>query len=1302
MISICIIALLMPAFQATITQSQDSLTPHIEILMIIPDMYGANYYLFRDHFENFGWNITLAGLTRSVRACPVYAAPLGCPRITVDSLLNEIEDITRYHAICIVSASKWTSSPPCKDLLESQQTLDLISTASQQGIVIAAWCNAVRVLAAADVINGKNVTGADEFKSEYTASGAIYHQRGVCPIIDGNIVTATAGQSYSLEACESVATAIERCKKQDGTSSDSTVYVREGVLNDHILWSYSIGTHANDAARCIYETADEGYLISGYTYQSGPHDVDIFLVKTDKDGLIQWTNTYGGDGREYGNCCIQTKDHNYLMVGFTTSYSSGFADKDVYILKVGQDGRVLYEKNYGGIDEDEGTSIVETIDGDFLICGYTKSFGAGDNDVFVLKIDADGNELWNHTIGGESSDRGNKIIRTYDGNFVIVGSTGSYGSGLRDYLLIKITTNGDILFRKTYGNQDNYEWALSVCETDDKGFLLVGYCDILFQELLDVYVIKTDYEGNYEWEELYGEGTFYDYGTSVVKHDDTFVIAGVTKSKTYGNDIYLLNIDDNGEKIFSQKIGDHSYDWAHCLIRTKDDTLVLAGSTKSTDEDHFDISLQKISLLDNTAPLTPDKPIGPIKGKTTKSYTYSTMTTDQEGDTIYYLFDWGDGTDSGWMGPYPSAVFCEATYIWDEPGEMSIRVKSKDAHDFQSAWSDPLNVSITKGKQRNQIIERLKEMRDQFLFKRSHILLKEHTGDDTPFFISSFIGGENTEGGWPRTITVIDDEGFLYLAGTTSSNDLPILNGYDISYNGGKDLFICKLSSDLKDIIASTYLGGISDDACYSIVLDAQNNVVIAATTTSSDYPMTVGYDTSHNGGLDIVVTKMSNDLSRLLASTFLGGNNNDMSPSILISKDHDIFIVGKTHSENFPVTSNVFDESFNGPNDVILSRFTNDLSVLYASSFLGIGCGDDYPSISQDSQENIYVSGTTSSSSYPTTPDAFDTMLNGDFGIYISKIDKNLHSLLASTIIEGGFGYNLIQGLDDTIYVTAHAGPHFPMVSSGYDTTFNGGLADAAIARLDSSLSNVISSTFLGGNGNDNSMGICIDDEYIYISGHTDSSDFPTTFNSFDPIFNGKDDAYISKMTNDLSTLISSTYLGGMNVDEGNHITIRNDFLLITGSTSSSDFPTTIQSFDPMYNGNSGSGSYWGGDIFISKILKTLVVAGSPPNIPIIQGKQHGRKNEIQIFSVSSIDPDGDDVFYKIDWGDTITSDWIGPYPSGEQVHIDHIWSKDGTYIIQIKAKDIDDMESERGHFKLNLPKKHTTDLRDIHFFFR
>ena len=187
---------------------------NVKMLLVLSHHYGANYYLNLDNFEKFGFDITTTATTLTVNACGAFAAPLGCPVVTVDILVTDITDITEYDCIAIMSASDAVSTAPHSDLLNCQYALDLINTANSEGIVLAAMCTGVRVLAAADVIEGVNVTGSQSYAYEYYYAGATYLGAQLPPVIDGNIVTCTRGMYFNNKNCNAVLTALENLQNQ--------------------------------------------------------------------------------------------------------------------------------------------------------------------------------------------------------------------------------------------------------------------------------------------------------------------------------------------------------------------------------------------------------------------------------------------------------------------------------------------------------------------------------------------------------------------------------------------------------------------------------------------------------------------------------------------------------------------------------------------------------------------------------------------------------------------------------------------------------------------------------------------------------------------------------------------------------------------------------------------------------------------------------------------------------------------------------------------------------------------------------
>jgi hypothetical protein len=187
-------------------------------------------------------------------------------------------------------------------------------------------------------------------------------------------------------------------------------------------------------------TNDGGYIISGSTESFGTGTVDIYLIKTDSVGDTLWTKTYGGDSSDYGSSIEQTNDGGYIIAGSTNSFGAGL--NDVYLIKTDANGDTLWTKTFGGNDHDGGSSVCQTSDGGYIILGSTFSFGAGEGDVYLIKTDANGDTIWTKTFGGNNPDAGCSVEQTNDGGYIAAGYTYSFGLGGSDVYLIKTDANG--------------------------------------------------------------------------------------------------------------------------------------------------------------------------------------------------------------------------------------------------------------------------------------------------------------------------------------------------------------------------------------------------------------------------------------------------------------------------------------------------------------------------------------------------------------------------------------------------------------------------------------------------------------------------------------------------------------------------------------------------------------------------------------------------------------------------------------------------------------------------------------------
>jgi hypothetical protein len=245
---------------------------------------------------------------------------------------------------------------------------------------------------------------------------------------------------------------------------------------------------ANDYAYSVQQTSDGGYIVAGYT-SLGYHD--ILLIKTNANGNIQWAKTYRRTLDNYAYSVQQTSDGGYIVAGRTLSSSA--SSWDVFLIKTDANGNIQWAKTYGGTDWDEASSVQQTSDGGYIVAGLTYSFGVGD--IFLIKTDANGNIIWTKTYGGTNYDYAYSVQQTSDGGYIVAGSTDSFGADSVDILLIKTNANGNIQWAKTYGGTRN-DYAYSVQQTSDGGYIVAGYTNSFGAGGYDIFLIKTDANGD--------------------------------------------------------------------------------------------------------------------------------------------------------------------------------------------------------------------------------------------------------------------------------------------------------------------------------------------------------------------------------------------------------------------------------------------------------------------------------------------------------------------------------------------------------------------------------------------------------------------------------------------------------------------------------------------------------------------------------------------------------------------------------------------------------------------------------------
>jgi len=328
-------------------------------------------------------------------------------------------------------------------------------------------------------------------------------------------------------------------------AGEADVYVVKLDAHGNLQWTKTIGGPGYETGFSLIQTSDGGYAIAGSTTSFGAGDWDVYVVKLDANGNLQWTKTIGGGDWDVGTSLIQTADGGYAIAGSTTSF--GVGEPDVYVVKLNADGNLQWTKSIGGKRGDLGFSLIQTSDGGYAIAGDTKSFGAGSWDVYIVEVDANGNLQWTKTIGGKGWDAGRSLIQTADGGYAITGETYSFGAGGYDVYVVKLDANGNLQWTKTIGGESD-DWGNSLIQTSDGGYAVAGVTKSFGVGEADVYVVKLDANGKPQWTKTIGAKSKNLIKSSIIQTSDgSYVIAGTTRSFGAGKrDVYVVKLDKNG------------------------------------------------------------------------------------------------------------------------------------------------------------------------------------------------------------------------------------------------------------------------------------------------------------------------------------------------------------------------------------------------------------------------------------------------------------------------------------------------------------------------------------------------------------------------------------------------------------------------------------------------------------------------------------------------------------------------------------------------------------------------------------
>jgi len=498
-----------------------------------------------------------------------------------------------------------------------------------------------------------------------------------------------------------------------GTMNENMNITTSNIQQPTVEWEKTYGGDEFDQFRCVQQTSDGGYIAYG-EYE----ELDITyarLMKLDSEGEEEWTvinhniNGTGYDIGELMNSVIQTSDGGYLAGGYHM-YHFVVDDYDFwnvcgFLWKVDSTGDTEWISHLYDV---EGLAYMTPaytieIDNGFISTGWVIIFEDENLTEYTLemvlfKTDLDGNLDWyeSYNAGGGTWTVGQSICCTTDGGYYLTGTANQNDNvDVNGIYIVKTDANGNMQWDQIFdGPNSDMCYVRGCCQASDGGYIISGTTDSYGSGRWDVWVIKTDSLGNMDWNKTFG-GTKNDHTWSMCKtNDGGYVLnivtnlGGMTQPR---EDILLVKLDDDGNVEWKVQYEEEERQIPIFIDQTDDLGFIIAGRTGDPDRKSTDSFLLKISSFENQRP---DKPTidGPSKGKPDKEYTFTATASDPDGDSLTYMWDWGDGNFSEWLDDN------EAAYTWTSEANFDVRVMTMDEHGGESDWSDPFEFSTPRNK----------------------------------------------------------------------------------------------------------------------------------------------------------------------------------------------------------------------------------------------------------------------------------------------------------------------------------------------------------------------------------------------------------------------------------------------------------------------------------------------------------------------------------------------------------------------------------------------------------------------------
>lgn len=559
-----------------------NLSDGLSVLFLLSDSYAANVGVWSASLDRLGYEVTFAGVSETIPAFDYAGAA-----IRVDRTVAGIPGASEFDALFLVTrpVDPGSIGQVAQDIRSNPLAIDLVRAADAEGLALYVGASAFGVLLDAGLVEGRSVLCHSAlFKKCTDAGGQCAPSRSTdVPLRDGNLVTGTSWYAFPIENVEEIGRALDATQSFSRSLEafvDEELAVAEGSVGPGapVARGKTLGGGRADGAISV-AAMPGGFAVTGYTFSAASGSADVLVMRFDAHGGLLWAKAFGGPGRDYGQGICATQDGGCVVAGFTTSAGEGL--EDALLVKYASDGSVVWAKTFGGGSPDMALGVCTTRDGGFVFCGYTMSAGQGGSDLWVVRVDAAGTELWAATAGGARNDRGYAIEEEPDGDFRIAGTTTTSG-GNYDGQIVRVTADGQVSGSAQMG------WSITnvledVLLGEDETVLAVGYGDSQQSEAEGVVVASFDGVGKRRWAKRIEEAATFDFGAGAVRLDaGDFLICGTgSATDPTRTDALFLRLDNAGKVLWTTRCGDpEARERIEDVCRLETGEVVVVGHTK--------------------------------------------------------------------------------------------------------------------------------------------------------------------------------------------------------------------------------------------------------------------------------------------------------------------------------------------------------------------------------------------------------------------------------------------------------------------------------------------------------------------------------------------------------------------------------------------------------------------------------------------------------------------------------------------------------------------------------------------------